>query len=425
MPTLKLTKRAIDALLAPQKATIYWDADLKGFGLKVTPADIRAFLVDYRSDAGVRSRIVIGRLGVLTPEQARARAREVLADVAKGGDPGRKRREAKEQITVAEICDLYMTEARAGRLVTRFKRPKSSSTVEIDEGRVSRHIVPLIGGKATALLTRGDIQRMHDAISAGKTAAVIKTKARGKAIVRGGAGNARRIVGFLGGVLTWAIDRELIPGPNPVTRIRMRSDATKDRTLTADELARLGEVLRASEARHPQAVAVIRLIALTGLRFGEGVRLEWSEIDADGSALRLSKSKTGASRRPIGKPALDHLRGLLALHERFVFPNSARSGPAELRHLVAELFDAAGLHDARAHDLRRTFASIAADVLGYADSTVAELLGHAQRGVTARHYIRRIDASLIAAATATASIVANALEGRKADVVALNAGTRS
>ena len=73
-----------------------------------------------------------------------------------------------------------------------------------------------------------------------------------------------------------------------------------------------------------------------------------------------------------------------------MFPSRDGDGSADLKKAIAELFDEAGLKDARSHDLRRTFASMAADE-GYSDATVGELLGHSRRGVTARHYIRRPD----------------------------------
>ena len=57
-----------------------------------------------------------------------------------------------------------------------------------------------------------------------------------------------------------------------------------------------------------------------------------------------------------------------------MFPNRDGTGRAELKGSIAALFDTAGLKDARSHDLRRTFGSIAADQ-GYGDATVAELLG--------------------------------------------------
>jgi len=82
-----------------------------------------------------------------------------------------------------------------------------------------------------------------------------------------------------------------------------------------------------------------------------------------------------------------------------------------LKKQIGALFNAAGLHDARGHDLRRTFASVAADE-GYSDATIGELLGHARRGVTARHYIRRPDAALVAAADKVSERIAEAMEGK-------------
>lgn len=76
---------------------------------------------------------------------------------------------------------------------------------------------------------------------------------------------------------------------------------------------------------------------------------------------------------------------------------------------IASLFNEAGLHDARGHDLRRTFACFAADG-GYSDATIAELLGHARQGVTSKHYIRRPDAALIAAADRVSDRIAAILD---------------
>ena len=73
--------------------------------------------------------------------------------------------------------------------------------------------------------------------------------------------------------------------------------------------------------------------------------------------------------------------------------------------------------DVRSHDLRRTFASIAADE-GYSDA-IGELLGHARRGVTARHYIRRPDAALVAAADRVSGLIAAALDSEADNVVKL------
>jgi len=101
-----------------------------------------------------------------------------------------------------------------------------------------------------------------------------------------------------------------------------------------------------------------------------------------------------------------------------VFPGARGAASPDVRKAVSRVFDAAGLHDARSHDLRRTFASIAADE-GYSDSTIGELLGHARQGVTSRHYIRRPDAVLISAADKVAARIAAMLGGTGAEVVPL------
>jgi integrase len=153
--------------------------------------------------------------------------------------------------------------------------------------------------------------------------------------------------------------------------------------------------------------------------------LRWSEIDKASACLRLTATKTGRSMRPIGKAAFDVLDVTAEMLEGeqkakgvFVFPNTSGKASADLKKGIAAIFDAAGLKDARAHDLRRTFASVAANA-GYGDASIGELLGHAKRGVTERHYIRRADAALIAAADTVSERIAMAMAGKSADVILL------
>ncbi len=155
---------------------------------------------------------------------------------------------------------------------------------------------------------------------------------------------------------------------------------------------------------------------MTGLRREEACGLRWREIDFATSCLRLEATKTGRSLRPIGKAALNLLAALPRNESEFVFPNTFGTASADLKKRVAGLFDAAGLADARAHDLRRTFASVAADE-GYSDATTGELLGHARRGVTSRHYIRRPDAALVAAADIVADRIAKAMDANIGEVL--------
>jgi integrase len=226
------------------------------------------------------------------------------------------------------------------------------------------------------------------------------------------------VVELLGGVWSWAEKRGLVAGASPVRGVETARGEAKDRTLSGTGLARLGRALDEAEAAAPLAVAALRLIALTGLRRDEGCALRWSEVDEVGHCLRLEATKTGRSTRPLGQAAMELLRGLPRLSATWVFPNRGGTGRADLRKALAGLFDAAGLGGVRSHDLRRTFASVAADE-GYSDATIGELLGHARRGVTARHYIRRPDAALVAAADRVSALVAAALGGKTGELIEL------
>lgn len=447
----KITKRSVDALRPAEdgREAVLWDAELKGFGVRIQRGSIKSYILHYRIGAGRGAplrKLTIGKHGSpWTPETARAEAKRLSAIVAQGKDPSAAK---SETLTVGQLCERYLEAARAGLVMTRFKRPKRPTTVAIDEGRVSRHIKPLIGKIPARDLRRADVQRMADAIAQGRTAGTFKAKPRvesiaaggdpdlaitidpdvkprGLAVVTGGTGTAARVVELLGGIYSWAEKRELVAGPNPAHRVETARGVAKDRVLSGDELRALGQALNDNEAKLPMPVAAVRLIAVTGLRRDEACALRWSEIDFIGSCLRLEATKTGRSTRPIGKAARELLRSLPQMSDEWVFPNRSGTGRAELKASIAGLFDAAGLKDARSHDLRRTFGSVAADE-GYSDATIAELLGHSRRGVTQRHYIRRPDAALVAAAERIAARIAEALGGRKgsADVVPLRSGAK-
>ena len=415
-----ISKKSVDALKAdPDRDMWLWDDKLSGFGVRRKPSGAASFLIQYKTPQGATRRLVIGRVGTLTPDQARELARQRLGEVAEGRDPSKERHEERKELSVGQVCDLYLEAARAGQVITRFGQKKAGRTVEWDHGRVDRHIRPLIGDIIASKLTRQDVQRMVDAIAAGRTATVVKTKARGKAVVTGGPGTAARAVGLLGAIWKWAERRGYTSGENPAHGVDKAASGAKDRVLGTDELRKLGAVLKAMEEAHPAPVAAVRLIAFTGLRREEAVGLRWPEIDELGSCLRLQATKTGRSTRPVGRSVLDLLKSMPRRHEDWVFPNRDGTAPADLKKPIAAIFDAAGLSDARSHDLRRTFATVAATE-GYSDATIGELLGHSRRGVTERHYIRRPDAALIGAADRVSRHIGALMCGAEAaEVIAL------
>ena len=297
-----LTKRLLDAAKPGDKDYFLWCEGTRGFGARSHPSGKKVFVAQVRVGRAIR-RVKIGAYGPFTVDQARRRAEEIIRTAAEGRDPQREKREGRAAMTVAELCDAYLNAARAGLVMTRFRRPKRRSTVAIDEGRIVRHIKPLIGSLIARDLNRGDVQRMADAIAEGRTAGVFAGKPRGKAVVTGGSGTAARVVELLGGIWSWAEKRGLVPDTSPIQGVETARGEAKDRMLSDAELAALGRTLADAQAAAPLAVAALRLIALTGLRREEACSLRWSEIDEAGHCLRLEATKAGRSIRPIGQAA--------------------------------------------------------------------------------------------------------------------------
>jgi hypothetical protein len=221
----RLTKRSIDSLPdTDDRETVIWDVDLPGFGLRIKPTGTKSFLIQYRNANGRSRRVTLGRYGVLTPEEGRGLARHLLADVARGQDPAEARRADRQTVTIAELCRDYLEKATRGLIISRVGRPKKSSTLATDCGRVERHIIPLLGHRVVKDISAVDIRGFLRDVTAGKTAADVRTGPRGRAIVRGGRGTASRTLGLLGGIMSFAVEEGIrvdnCPGSAPVRQIQ-------------------------------------------------------------------------------------------------------------------------------------------------------------------------------------------------------------
>ncbi len=300
MVTKRLTKTVVESLEPRTDRYVVWDSELKGFGVRVTPQGRKTYLVRYRTTGGVDRRLTLTTHGVMTTEEAREQARLALADAAMGGDPQGAKAERRAEMTMKELCALYMAEGTA---------TKKETTLRIDRIRIDRHINPRLGSRKVTDITRGDIQRLM--IDAGNG------HIRGEATphTRGGKGAAARTVGLLGGIFTFAQERRFIEA-NPVRGLKRYKDNRRERFLSAAELGKLGDVLSAQEkdGSDPRHVAILRLLLLTGARKNEIARLRWSEVDLDKGLLRLKDSKTGPKVIRLGAAATSLLAKLPKAH---------------------------------------------------------------------------------------------------------------
>ena len=460
MSTVKITKRVVEAAAPGTRVRngvaeacngFIFDTEVRGFGLKVTPAGRRVYIIQYRLGGGRRQfarRYTIGQHGSpWTVETARAEAKRVLGEVAGGIDPAAKRAANRDALTMSELCDLYLAAAEKDLINGKRGRPKKASTLATDRGRIARHIKPLLGRMKVIDLTPADCAKFMRDVASGKTAADVRRepeygrpdepvrpaagsrvsyshaiKPRGRAIVRGGRGTATRTVGLLGGIMTFAVS-EGVRADNPVREVKRYAYRKRKVVLTPDQYRALGLALEEAEGEgeNRRAVAAVRLIALTGCRRGEVAYLQRDEVDERARCFRLPDTKEHESIRPIGEPAFAVIRELrFNSVSLFVLPSEDDEGaygglPKAWRRIRARAECLDGL---TLHGLRHAFASVANE-LGYTEATRAALLGHTGSRSQTGDYTHHLDAVLVAAADRVARQIHAMMTGQSGDVLTL------
>ena len=196
------------------------------------PSGAASYLVQYQNKEGRTRRLVLGKLGTLTPDQARKLAAEALRAVAEGHDPSAERRAIRGAISVADLCDLYLADA-GGRI--------KNSTLAMDMSRIETHVKPLVGRLTVRSLTAADIERMKADIIAGKTAR--PRNGRG-GNATGGPATAARTMGMLGTVLEYARTSLKIIKENPARGVKKPPDQKQRRFLNFKEITNLGQSMR-------------------------------------------------------------------------------------------------------------------------------------------------------------------------------------
>jgi integrase len=380
----KLTKRTVDALRPePDREVFAWDNELRGFGVRLRPNGAGSYIIQYRNTEGRSRRLTLGSLHVLTPEQARGLARDRLGAVCKGEDPAEERKALREAPTVAEVCDWYLEQAEAGRLLGRKRKPVAGSTLALDRSRIDAHVKPLIGSRTVRGLSIADLENFQADVAAGKTA---KARAGRGGLTTGGAGVAGRTLGMLHTIFEQACRWSVIEA-NPARGARkVSTDTKRERRLSPEDVIALGRAMRQAKDGSPVALAAVELMLLTGFRRMEALALQRDWVDAQVGCVRFPETKTGAQVRPIGEGALQIIAKQPVVGDStFVFPGEAGNDHfVGIARVLARLSIAAKLDPITPHVLRHTFASFAGD-LGFSELTVAALLGHASRGVTQRY----------------------------------------
>ena len=380
MATERITIQRVKALVAGEAI---WDSDVRGFGVRKQKRDA-VYVLKYRF-RGQQRFYTIGPNGApWVPETARKEAKRLLGMLESNEnptDPAADRDSTKSQPTFEQYAERYLTEYAAAH-----KKPR---TIEEDRRNLRLHIVPALGKKLVRDIGRVDVTRFH-------------RDSRAHPV------NANRCLATLSHMLAIAEKWGLRPdGLNPCQGVDRYPEKARERLLTAEELARLGEALERAARGYtddewkalppkdrPQrqtaedwrAIALFRLLLFTGARLSEVLTLQWSWIDFERGVARLPDSKTGAKNLPLAAPALAILSALPRMNANpFVLP-----GDRPDTHFVGvqkpwqRIRKMADLEGVRIHDLRHAFASIAV-ASGDSLFIVGKVLGHRQASTTERY----------------------------------------
>ncbi|MGV8832560.1 MAG: tyrosine-type recombinase/integrase [Devosia sp.] len=376
----KLTKKVVETVLPGTKDQLFWDSEVPGFGLKVTPSGKRTYFAYYRTPSGQQRKPKIGEHGVLTVDDARQIARQWLAMANAGHDVSQERKASRSALTVEDLAERYLSEYAVPN--------KKASSVASDRANLQNHVVPTLGTMRVKDVRRADIELLKLAVREGKTARTSSAKARGRRIVTGGQGVANRVLALASKMFGCAEEWGLIE-TNPARGIRKYREFRKDRYLDRGEVSRLLVALDEVDGAGKlpvAATAAIRILLFTGMRSGEVLELQWSQIDKDKSCFRLAETKTGARIIPYGREVEEQLNRVSqsGIDSAYVFAGSG-GRPVALRRPWYTVRDMAAIdRSATLHTLRHTFASWSV-MGGLSLAQVGSLLGHKSPQTTLRY----------------------------------------
>jgi integrase len=357
MPRIKVTDRTVQGLMPnPSRQVDYFDERLPGFGLRVSPAGRKSWIVLYRFHGRLR-RVTLGPYPYVSLADARAKAKTVMSQVVQGSDPAALKAAERRAETFAELAAEYLE---------RHAKPRKRTWRE-DERILSRELLPHWGKMKAKEIARRDVRLLIDNL-----------------LERGVTVHANRIFALARKVFNFGLQRDIVDA-NPCHGLPQPApEHRRDRVLSESEI---GVLWKEFEAERTLVAASYKLRLLTAQRGGEILGMRWDHIDfASGWwTIPTEIAKNGMAHRvPLSRQVRAILAEikLLGLSSTWVFPNRTRSGPMDTTQKAAERIRARTGIDFRQHDLRRTAASHMTG-MGISRLVVGKILNHVEPGVTA------------------------------------------
>ncbi len=355
MPKAHLTHRTIDTFTAGRWMTDYWDAQLPGFGVRVSKSGRKTFIVRYKGSSGSKRRLNLGVYPLMSLAEARDEAREKLAAIAKGEDPQVEKVAEREAVTFGEMAETYLE--RHAKIKKRRWRE--------DERILRVDLLPQWRSRKAKGIGRREVGEVLDAI-----------------VARGAPIMANRVKALISKIYNFGIGRGLVEH-NPCLLVPMPArERPRERVLSEEEIRRLWQAL---DDEHSVMAATFRMRLLTAQRGIEVLKMRWRHIDGSWWTIPADVAKNGLTHRvPLAPQALALLDELRHLTGKGVWVFASPRKPG--RHIVAvqkaaeRIAERAGV-DFVPHDLRRTAATFMTS-MGISRLVVSKLLNHVESGIT-------------------------------------------
>jgi integrase len=401
----KLSDSSARKALPPTRGQLFlWDAEIKGFALRVTSGGAKSFVLDYRVD-GRQRRITLGNYPDWTIQAARAAAKAMKREVDQGHDPMGERQALREAPTMQDLWERYKTE----------KLSKKAERTQLDETSMWQKIIlPRLAKTRVADIKYNDLDELHRDITS-----IRKTPVR-----------ANRTIEVLRGAFNLAI-RWHWRQDNPAKGIQRNPEEKRERYLNKTDIMALARAL--NEQKEVASANAIKLLMLTGARRGEVLNATWDMFDLD-QGIWVKPSAHTKQRRihrvPLSGPAIELLRSIRTeATSQFVFCGAGGKALIDIKRTWSSACKAAGLTtqvpkrtrsgnvvvdssgapimidqpNVRMHDLRHSFASILVSA-GASLPLIGQLLGHTQAQTTHR-YAHLFDRPMRDAAEAVGAFV--------------------
>jgi integrase len=316
MPSIKISKRTVDAAPVPERGdTYYWDTDLRGFGLRVTPKGVRSYVIQYRLSGRPARRLTLGIHGSpWTPETARTTAQDMLISVKRGSDPVEvTKQRAREARTLGFAA--YVERFSEGCLQEEWKDSwkEAKRTLEL-------HALPSLRGRSLPDIRPVDVKDVLEPLRPRKAL-------------------ARKVHAVLSRLFTWAVEEgDIPPSLNPMLGVKAPpKPKDRKRVLSPDEIV---AVWKASYSLAHPFGSFIRLLICTLQRRCEVAGLPWEELDR----LNLLWSVEGSRVKneedhlvPLNRLALDELDCLGWKQRGLVFTTTGSTPISGFSKMKAQL----------------------------------------------------------------------------------------